>query len=44
MNPNSLLDLAFDTPAVSSSLPPVEYLPALEEQKELRRIVAEQNV
>jgi hypothetical protein len=46
MNPNSLLDLAFDSPAPSSStsLPPVEYLPALEEQKELRRLLAEQQV
>lgn len=45
MNPNSLLDLAFDSPASSStSLPPVEYLPALEEQKELRRLLAEQQV
>lgn len=46
MNPNSLLDLAFDSPSPSSSttLPPVEYLPALEEQKELRRLLAEQQV
>lgn len=45
MNPNSLLDLAFDSPAANSiSLPPVEYLPALEEQKELRRLLAEQQV
>jgi hypothetical protein len=46
MNPNSLLDLAFDSPspASSSSLPPVEYLPAIEEQKELRRLLAEQQV
>jgi hypothetical protein len=46
LNPNSLLDLAFDSPTVgsSSNLPPVEYLPALEEQRELRRLLAEQQV
>lgn len=46
MNPNSLLDLAFDTPATTSStsLPPVEYLPAIEEQNELKRLLAEQQV
>jgi hypothetical protein len=48
LNPNSLLDLVFDSPTVGTSstnnLPPVEYLPALQEQKELRRLLAEQQV
>lgn len=41
----SLLDLVFDGPSHSNAnLPPAEYLPALEKQKELERQLAEQQV
>mmetsp|Transcript_20916 Transcript_20916/g.30119 ORF Transcript_20916/g.30119 Transcript_20916/m.30119 type:complete len:379 (+) Transcript_20916:42-1178(+) len=42
MNTECLLDLAFAPSSQESSLPPADYLPALERQKELERQLAEQ--
>jgi hypothetical protein len=40
----SLLDLVFDEVAPTTSLPPVDYLPALARQQELEKQLAEQQV
>lgn len=44
MNPDSLLDLAFGEAADNSHLPPAEYLPALEKQRELEALLRQQQV
>lgn len=44
MNPDSLLDLVFDAPAVETQMPSMDYLPALQRQKELEAQLAAQQV
>lgn len=45
MNPDSLLDLAFGDSSVSNDhLPAPDYLPALEKQRELEALLAQQQV
>lgn len=40
----SLLDLVFDSPAVTADLPQAEYIPALQKQQELEKQLKEQQV
>jgi hypothetical protein len=44
MNPDSLLDLVFDAPAVETQMPSMDYLPAIQKQKELEALLAAQQV